>query len=152
MIKTQLQGVGQNKLPKWPNPACQSQVSCSQFVIYCYQAAALDLKFGSQPIAREILQQIPNNGVFYSLKSAGGADLVKQGLNGYDQEFQQSIPQAMRVDAKTTSVDQLLTKLKGDNKFQLVGYMVTTKDKTRLRIVTTAETAPTWDDVWKIVG
>jgi len=78
--------------------------------------------------------------------------LVKQGLNGYDQEFQQSIPQAMRVDAKTTSVDQLLTKLKGDNKFQLVGYMVTTKDKTRLRIVTTAETAPTWDDVWKIVG
>jgi len=26
MTKTQLQGVGQNKLPKWANPACQSQV------------------------------------------------------------------------------------------------------------------------------
>jgi hypothetical protein len=25
MTKTQLQGVGQNKLPKWANPACQSQ-------------------------------------------------------------------------------------------------------------------------------
>ena len=24
MTKTQLQGVGQNKLPKWANPACQS--------------------------------------------------------------------------------------------------------------------------------
>ena len=27
MTKTQLQGVGQNKLPKWANPACQSHVT-----------------------------------------------------------------------------------------------------------------------------
>ena len=32
MTKTQLQGVGQNKLPKWANPACQSHIGEQRFI------------------------------------------------------------------------------------------------------------------------
>jgi hypothetical protein len=131
-------------------------VTCSQFITYCYQAGALALRFGNQPIPKEILNQISDTGVFLSLKKKekGGADLVRQGLNGYDQDYQQSIPMAMRVDAKTTSADQLLEKLKSDNTFPLAGYMVCLSDKKRLRILTPNEAlnVVSWGEVWKIVG
>jgi hypothetical protein len=131
-------------------------VTCSQFVTYCYQAGSLSIHFGNNPIPQEVLALVSKDGQFYSLKGKGpgSADLVQQGLKGYDAAYQQAIPQEMRVDAKTTSAGNLMARLEQDMNFEWVGALVATRDKRQLKVLTPAEgkDGMTWSDVWNAVG
>lgn len=97
-------------------------VTCSQFVTYCYQAAAIGKYFGGLPIPKEILSNISKTDKFYSLKNdVGAADLVQDALKGINVDF---IPKGMLVDAKTTSADCLKANLeKGASGFTFIGDM-----------------------------
>lgn len=127
-------------------------VTCSQFVTYCYQAAALWLKFGYQPLPGDILELIRKNGT-EKLKSPRFANLVAQGMQGYDEEYRQAIPAGMLVDAKTTSVEQLADMLADDVTFRPIGFMFARDyDHSDMMILTQEEArgVATWGDLWAL--
>ena len=95
-------------------------VTCSQFITYCYQAAAVQKHFGGAPIPQKILAQISNSDRLYSLKQDGGAaDLIHDALKGINVSF---MPKGMLVDAKTTSASNLQEKLgEGNSGFTFRG-------------------------------
>lgn len=123
-------------------------VTCSQFVTYCYQAAAVQKHFGGLPIDAKILSGISKSGKLYSLKNdAGAADLINDALKGIDVGF---MPKAMLIDAKTTSADCLKTNLeKQGSGFDFVGDMAPS-----LVIIkpTEAPALKTYGDVKKLCG
>jgi len=126
-------------------------ITCSQFVTYCYQAAALHGHFGGSPIPKEILNLISDNGKLYSLKKTKESqpDLISNALEGFDVGF---MPVGMLVDAKTTSADNLMEKLLDSKSgFQEMGYMVPKGDEAVLISISEASGIKTWGDLKELL-
>jgi len=119
-------------------------VTCSQFVTYCFQAAALEARFGKvipgdllkaikldKPEKREFdlgkwvkEDYVGSKDTFWRaeafqvqqrvFRSLKSDEELLKTINKYTDAAKQILPPAFRVDAKTTTVDRLLAALKHD--------------------------------------
>ncbi len=92
--------------------------SCSQFVVYCYQAASLEHSVGSV-VAKELVNHLrnPETGGFYKLKGDRNiiADALTPTLNPKNT--------VLNVDAKIMTVSSLKEVLEKSDQFTQVGYV-----------------------------
>ena len=99
-------------------------VTCSQFVVYCYQAAWLEMKFGDI-INKGVLGHLTKDRAsakFLRLQDLEAKNPLKAALAEIDGR---ALPVGLRVEPKSVLVDSLTTLLqKGDSGFNRAGYLV----------------------------
>jgi len=92
--------------------------SCSQFVVYCYQAASLEHSLGPT-VTKELISHLrnPDTGSFYKLK--GNSNIIAEVLTPtLDPE-----KTVLSVDAKIMTVKALKEVLEKSDQFTQVGYV-----------------------------
>lgn len=131
--------------------------SCSQFAVYCYQAAAIKKYLGDLKIDGNQLQRIKMAGGFAKLKSSAQdgqqealqlIELVEQAEKVFASK---QIPSALMTHAKVVHVGSLLEQLRQDNSgFTKVGCLVPSNDFKKAKF---APGEPTnWEDARRAAG
>ena len=132
--------------------------SCSQFIVYCYQAGTLRKYFGDLDIEPQKLKQIKLAGGYSKLsaRASGGDTEAKQLIEVVEQAEvvfrSKAVPAALMSHAKVTYVGSLIEQLTANGSgFTKVGCLVPNRDLTAARIAA-GNPAPDWQQAQTRVG